>query len=167
MIKLWSWQCEGEARPNAHWHVDYDYRLKRKLSVLFPFNFVASGWCIIRNLLWQFEQKLRNAGDKWGCEAWRAGFRDGEASRDVEDPVLRCENIHIITENVRLREENARLLKALFMSAPIDPASNLQLSDNMKALLDKNIAHATGDFERHWPQPHGKELDAGNAPVGL
>lgn len=183
MIKLWSWQREGEARPRFHHLVDTDYRRKRELSVLFPFCLVASVYCIARNLSWQLERKLYNAGEKFGCQAWRAGFRDGIATQDAEVERVAAENrqlkdrqafleLELETQEKISYEFCAKWISAIQPSAGVDfnmlcESKGLKVSDNMKALLDKNIAYATGDFERHWPYDHSKELDAGNAPVGL
>ena len=50
--------------------------------MLFPFNFLVTGWLIVRNLAWQIEYRLYDVGTRQNCEAWRKGYLEGRDGRD-------------------------------------------------------------------------------------
>lgn len=54
-LMLWQWVEYGQRAPWGHWHVHRSRLRNRILTVLFPFNLLASAYFIGRRIKWQIE----------------------------------------------------------------------------------------------------------------
>ena len=49
-MKLYTWREAGEKTHAGHWSVYYDFRSRRELQVLLPFNFFVSAYFIWKRM---------------------------------------------------------------------------------------------------------------------